>query len=550
VVTAVVVLAVFAVAGGFAWVAFRPSLRPAPAAPAQSARSISVGIESTCATTSDGEVKCWGYNIAGQLGDGSTTNRLTPVTVQGLSGPVREVSSTFAQSCALTERGAVECWGDVTGFTSIDFYREEGRRFLAFKPVRIRGLGADPQTVAAGGDSCAITAEDAVKCWGDDWDTEPGPEDNLDPVTVPGLASGVQAISVGGPTCALTDAGAVKCWGSTMNNGLGDGTTKDHPRTPVDVVGLDRGVSAIATGAAHACALTVEGDVKCWGYNHSGQLGGGPSRHRLTPVKVEGLPSNIRAISAGEDHTCVLKETGSVMCWGGNHYGQLGDGTTTEHDDPVTVVGLGEGVTAISAGWGSTCALLDTGAVKCWGFNRSGQLGDGTTTDSSVPVDVAGFGGQPATSARPEPVDADRVGIYAALLRGSIESEGFRTGTVYVPRQLCWRAGDPGYHPHGPCPDSLTPDDEAALAARYPDTHLTFVDREELPALGRPMFQGEDEGMIVYLGVIDRIGPDRAHVPMSHYCGGLCGGGATWLVVRSGSGAWEVVRSVGGGWIS
>lgn len=173
-------------------------------------------------------------------------------------------------------------------------------------------------------------------------------------------------------TCGLTADGWVKCWGGGI---LGDGNSNANPNTPVDVVGLTSGVKDIAAGHNYSCALTITGGVKCWGYNNYGELGDGTNITRLTPVDVFGLSSGVKDITAGRYHSCALMESGEVKCWGYNGWGSLGDGTNITSYTPVNVVGLSTGVQALTEGSDAhTCVLTSTGGVKCWGFNAYGQL--------------------------------------------------------------------------------------------------------------------------------------------------------------------------------
>lgn len=248
----------------------------------------------------------------------------------------------------------------------------------------------DATRVAAGsGHACAI-ARTRMACWGDNVYHQLGygmPIEHPTANDVNALAA-VRSIDAGGShSCAVTDAGAALCWGYNYFGQLGNGSDRDRD-WPTPVEGLAAGVGEIAAGANHSCARTGAGAVLCWGQNGFGQLGDGSDTNRLVPVAVGGLGSGVTAIAAGFEHTCALVED-TVKCWGNNDYGQLGDGTQTERHAPVTVGGL-TGVTAIAAGGDQTCAL-QAGAAWCWGANGYGQLGDGSVLDRFVPVAVSGL---------------------------------------------------------------------------------------------------------------------------------------------------------------
>jgi alpha-tubulin suppressor-like RCC1 family protein len=349
--------------------------------------AIAAGMWHTCALTSGGGVKCWGLNGNGQLGDGTVTDRHTPVNVSGLASGVSAITAGRSHTCALTAGGGVKCVG-----ANASGQLGNGTTTSRTKPVSVSGLASGVSAITAGDfHTCALTTGGGVKCWGyngfgqlgDGTDTQ-----RLTPVDVSGLASGVSAIAAGEfHTCALTAEGGVKCWGSNVFGQLGDGTTTTRTK-PVNVSGLASRVSAIAAGWDHTCARTTEGGAKCWGWNEYGQLGDGTTIWRLTPVGVSGLASGVSIITVGHAHTCARTSGGGVKCWGLNGNGQLGDGTTTRRLTPTNVSGLASGVSAISAGHAHTCARTSGGGVKCWGWNIFGQLGDGTTTDRHTPVDV------------------------------------------------------------------------------------------------------------------------------------------------------------------
>lgn len=213
-------------------------------------------------------------------------------------------------------------------------------------------------------------------------------------VDVVGLRNGVTAIATGREhTCALTSAGGVKCWGRNEYSQIGEGKKDWRYLAPVDVPGLRRHVTAIGAGDYHSCAVTDRGAVRCWGDMLDCAMTTDIDVQLRRPTEVEGLSQGATAIDAGMCHTCVVTTGGGAQCWGRNDAGQLGDGTEESTWTPVGVNGLSRGVVDIRPGALHTCALMTSGGVRCWGNNEYGQLGDGTTTDSLTPVAVAGLAG-------------------------------------------------------------------------------------------------------------------------------------------------------------
>ena len=213
-------------------------------------------------------------------------------------------------------------------------------------------------------------------------------EESVLPSPVSGLKDvlGVAAAANGG--YALLSSGTVDAWGDNEFGQLGQGTTTGRSSVPIPVKGLAE-VTAISAQGNFCLALLANGTVMAWGANEHGQLGDGTTETRTEPVPVSGL-EHVVAIAAGKAHSLALLSSGEVRAWGAGSHGQLGNGTKADSHTPVAVTGL-SGVAAIAAGGEHSLALTSAGAVKSWGRNENGQLGNGTTTDATTPIAVSGL---------------------------------------------------------------------------------------------------------------------------------------------------------------
>ncbi|MDD5225316.1 MAG: fibronectin type III domain-containing protein [bacterium] len=356
--------------------------------------NVSGGGNHTCATDTSNEPKCWGKNTQGQLGNGNNNDNYLPTDVTDLSG-ISEIAGGYMHTCSLSNGGEVKCWGD----NQVGQLGDNSTNTSNI-PVNVSGLSGGVATISSGYiHSCAVTSDGRAKCWGFNQYGQIGNATNNNYFTTPqdvyGVSSGATDISCGRDhTCAVINGGA-KCWGHNNDYQLGTNNNIDRS-TPYSVIDA-YGVVAIAAGGNHSCALTNEGGVKCWGSNGRGELGTGDTYSYPTAMDVSGLFSGVSQITAGFYHTCALTTSGGVKCWGYNSKGELGDGTTTQSLIPIDVWGLSSGVVYISAGTSDTCAVLQSGAVKCWGENNYGQLGiginNGPQTDgynffSTIPVNI------------------------------------------------------------------------------------------------------------------------------------------------------------------
>ena len=195
----------------------------------------------------------------------------------------------------------------------------------------------------------------------------------LAPLTVEGLASTATAVGLGYQhTCAGLATGDIMCWGDNSSGQLGDGT-EDDSATPRSVINLTGNGATVVCGWMHTCVMMTDGSVTCWGGNIFGQLGDGSTDNSPTPVAVSGLTSGVQDICGGLSHTCALKSDGSVLCWGDNDEGQLGTGDYVDSLVPLLVEEASP-ASAISCKWTQTCALTPGGDVKCWGSDMYGQV--------------------------------------------------------------------------------------------------------------------------------------------------------------------------------
>lgn len=341
---------------------------------------ISAGELHTCALTDLGEVKCWGDNSDGQLGDGSVVSRLTPVDVVGVSGAVF-IASGKRHTCAVLEDGSVTCWG-----SNASGQLGDGSKIDSQIPVNAHGLTGVTQISAGDSHTCALHADGSVQCWGFNLTGQLGDGtifESSTPVDVVSVSDATSISAGANHTCAVLDGGEMKCWGLNLFGQLGQGSPS------IGLVALDvPGVLATTASAGqnHTCASQGDNTVKCWGLNVFGQLGDGSTQNSHSGVVVAGL-NDIKAVASGGLHSCALRAGNVVQCWGLNVMGQLGNGSLLSSSTPVAVKSLA-GVKALTAGQFHTCALHKDGVVKCWGSNTEGQLGEGASSLSMTPVEV------------------------------------------------------------------------------------------------------------------------------------------------------------------
>ena len=270
------------------------------------ATAISVGNYHSCAVTSNGEVKCWGDNSHGQLGNGTNVNSADPVKVLNLSG-VKAIASSTYSTCVTTALDTVKCWGG-NPFVTAD----------SNVPVDVINLSSIKSLISGDSEICGITTAGSLTCWGTT-DIVNGSR-NSPPTTVSGLPPITSACASSQSSCAITNQGGVKCWGFNIEGALGNNSTVDS-FTPVDVINITGALAVSCTDAHNACALTDQNKVKCWGRNAYGTLGNNTLIDSLVPVDVIefNLPPT-KAIGSGGSYNCALSTTGLIQCWGNGQW--------------------------------------------------------------------------------------------------------------------------------------------------------------------------------------------------------------------------------------
>ena len=420
----------------------------------RTAVAMSTGETHTCAILDNGEAKCWGRDLFGQLGDGGSntatnapsstaidlgTGRTMAVSERDLDGdgvlnifdstpytpttnpsnplPQRNVpgfqegsiftnqtlASGGSHTCAILDNGSVSCWGlGTTGQIGDETFTSRN----ISTPTSSLGAERFAVSTSSGGDfTCVILDDGSVSCWGFNGNGRLGDGTTVDrntPTQTLSLGIGRTAVAIsagGGHACAILDNGSVSCWGWNYNGGLGDGTTVDR-NTPTQTLnlGIGRTAVAISAGAQHSCALLDNGSVSCWGYANLGALGNGSvpggEQHTPTLTSTLGVNRSAVAISSGGLHTCAILDNGSISCWGYGSGGRLGNADTSNKFIPTLTSSLGASRTAValSSGDSHTCAILDDGSVSCWGDGGSGRLGNGGTSNQNSPTLTSSLG--------------------------------------------------------------------------------------------------------------------------------------------------------------
>ncbi|MBS1961844.1 MAG: choice-of-anchor D domain-containing protein, partial [Bdellovibrionales bacterium] len=408
---------------------------------------------STCLLLASGEARCFGANDNhNALGDGTVNDSSVPVVVNGVSKGKQIYNMGYSWVtgyCVVQTDSQVRCWGAADDTPSGDIVNKS--RTIA-QPIA--GLSNVVEMSSGDEDSCARKSDGTVWCFGGyasngqalDSGSNNRYVNPTTPIALPGISTAIGVASGTQTNCVLLANGTIQCIGLNNYGQLGDGTTNGAQSATVSVSGITT-ATQISAGGNNTCARLSDATVKCWGRNQHGEVGDGTTAERHSPVSVSGL-TNVASVTVGKiyewdegsaGHACALLSDGTVRCWGLNTYGELGDGTTTNSTTPVTVTGL-TNVASLSLGENHSCALLTDGTVRCWGRNDYGQLGDGTTTERHSPVNAAWYSNVTAIGAARHHtcavVSGGRVrcwGVNEDIDRHGVLGGGSLNGTIASP---------------------------------------------------------------------------------------------------------------------
>ena len=350
---------------------------------------ITSGSSHSCAILDDGSIRCWGENSNGQLGDGSRAPSLEPEKASTpLGRKAVEISAGSYHTCSIFDDGSVRCWGS-NEFGQLG----DGTTIERTTPVSVDLGGGSALGISSGeSHTCAVLNDNSVKCWGLNSNGQLGDgttTDRSSPTLTDMGGEEVLLVSAGSyHTCAIMSDRSVMCWGDNWNGQIGDGTNADKT-TPVEIsIPSNSSAFSLDAGALHTCLGVNDGSLFCWGYNAYGQLGNGGNGNSNSPVGVPlSAEQFLSSVQVGLFHSCALFDSGGVACWGDNSNGQLGDGSQSGSTVPA-IVSLSENATSVSAGQRHSCAILVDASLHCWGANEGGQIGDGTASDRNSPTTV------------------------------------------------------------------------------------------------------------------------------------------------------------------
>lgn len=350
-------------------------------------RATSSGNSHTCAIKDDASLWCWGGNTKGQIGQGNTTAFYSEPTELDRDSKWLRISASGDHNCAIKDDNSLWCWGgNLTGQVG------NGSTENVLRPSLIAETTSRWNKISLGTDhSCGIKVDNSLWCWGDNSRSQLG-DNSTDPSRIPKLiySAGVSDISLGNQfSCGIkSDDNSIWCWGRNELNQLGH--TPDITAPLVDIIApsaVDDSASSwssISSGEAHSCAIKTDNSLWCWGSSNFGQAAQNVAAE--IPIQ-ETSESSWLNVAANGDHSCAVKDDKSLWCWGSNRLGQLGNSTTTSESSPVPVVADSNWID-LSLGSDHSCAIRDNGSLWCWGNNSQSQLGDDSTVNSNIPKQI------------------------------------------------------------------------------------------------------------------------------------------------------------------